>query len=53
MQAFVNTFWGFTKNAELGLEYVYGQWKSFSTSTSPELKGDMNRINMTLHYNFF
>jgi len=52
MQAFVNTFWGFTKNAELGLEYVYGQWKSFTNGT-PELKGDMNRINMTLHYNFY
>ena len=51
-QAFVNTFWGFTKNAELSLEYVWGQWKSFTNGT-PERQGDMNRINMTLHYNFY
>lgn len=52
-QAFVNTFWSFAKNAELGLEYVWGQWESFTGGGSQKLKGDMNRINMTLHYNFF
>jgi hypothetical protein len=58
-QAFVNTFWGFAKNAELGLEYVWGQWTSFKgDSATPvalqgEAKGIMNRVNMTLHYNFY
>jgi hypothetical protein len=53
MQAFVNTFWSFAKNAEFGVEYAYGQWKSFSTATSPELKGTQNRVNASFHYNFF
>jgi len=50
MQAFVNTFWSFAKNAEFGVEYAYGQWKSFG---SPEQKGTQNRLNATFHYNFF
>jgi hypothetical protein len=49
-QAFVNTFWSFAKNAEFGVEYGWGQWKSFG---SPALKGTMNRVNATFHYNFF
>jgi len=53
MQAFVNTFFGFAKNCEFGIEYVYGQWKSFSTPTSPQLKGTQNRVNFSFHYNFF
>ena len=54
VQAFVNTFWSFAKNAEFGIEYVYGQWKSFDADgTLPELKGTENRINASLHYNFF
>jgi len=53
MQLFVNSFWTFAKNAEFGLEYSYGQWKSFSTAASPELKGTQNRVTATLHYNFF
>ncbi len=52
-QAFVNTFWSFAKNAELGVEYAWGQWKSFSTATSPERKGNQNRVNVSFHYNFF
>jgi len=52
-QAFVNTFWSFAKNAEFGLEYVYGQWKSFTGGASPELKGTMNRVNASFHYNFY
>jgi hypothetical protein len=52
-QAFVNTFWSFAKNAEFGAEYVWGQWESFTGGGTPKLKGDMNRINATLHYNFF
>jgi hypothetical protein len=53
MQAFVNTFFTLTKTVEFGVEYEYGQWKSFSTAASPELKGTQNRITGTFHYNFF
>jgi DcaP outer membrane protein len=52
-QAFVNTFWGFAKNCEFGIELAWGQWKSFSTAASPELEGDQTRINASFHYNFF
>jgi hypothetical protein len=52
-QAFINTFYGLSKTVEIGLEYVYGEWKSFSTAASPELKGKENRINASFHYNFF
>jgi hypothetical protein len=48
----VNTFWGFAKNCEFGLEYAWGQWKSFTNGT-PELKGTENRVNASFHYNFF
>ncbi len=53
VQAFVNTFWTFAKNAEFGVEYGFGQWKSFTGGGTPELKGTENRINASFHYNFF
>lgn len=53
LQGFVNTFWTFAKNAEFGLEFAYGEWTSFSTATSPELKGHQYRVNSSFHYNFF
>jgi len=60
MQLFVNSFYGFAKNCEFGVEYVYGQWKSFSLppsptlpAGSPQLKGTQNRVNFSFHYNFF
>ena len=49
MQAFVNTFYGFAKNCELGVEYVFGQYKMNVTGD----KGTQNRINFSFHYNFF
>jgi hypothetical protein len=52
-QAFVNTFWSFAKNAEAGVEYAWGQRKTFSTPTLAAQKGDQSRINFTVHYNFF
>jgi len=51
-QGFVNTFWTFAKNAEFGLEFTYGIWKSFENGT-PELKGHEYRVNSSFHYNFF
>jgi hypothetical protein len=53
LQAFVNTFYSFAKNAEFGIEFAWGQWKSFSTATSPELQGNQYRVNSSFHYNFF
>lgn len=49
-QVFVNTFWSFTKNAEFGAEYAYGQWKSFGPNA---VKGTQNRVNASFHYNFY
>jgi hypothetical protein len=53
MQAFVNTFWSFTRTAAVGLEYSYGQWKSFSPGNTAERQGTQNRVTATFHYNFF
>jgi len=50
MQAFVNTFFTLTKTVEIGVEYEYGQWKSFG---SPDVTGTQNRITGTFHYNFY
>lgn len=49
-QAFVNTFFTLTKTVEFGVEYEWGQWKSFG---DPSVKGEQNRITGTFHYNFF
>jgi hypothetical protein len=53
VQAFLNTFWSVTKTTELGVEYVYGQWRSFTGGGTSELKGDENRVNVSMHYNFY
>ena len=53
LQGFVNTFWTFAKNAEFGIEFAGGQWKSFSDATHPEAKGTQYRVNSSFHYNFF
>jgi hypothetical protein len=50
IQAFGNVFWSFAKNAEFGVEYAYGQWKTFGPA---EVKGTQNRVNASFHYNFF
>lgn len=50
MQAFVNTFFTLTKTAEIGVEYAFGQWKSFGPN---EVKGTQNRLNASFHYNFY
>lgn len=52
IQVFANTFWTFAKNAEVGVEYAYGQWRSFENGT-PQEKGTQNRVNASFHYNFF
>lgn len=51
-QAFVNTFWTFAKNAEFGIEFVGGVWRSFENGT-PLLTGHQYRVNSSFHYNFF
>jgi hypothetical protein len=52
LQGFVNSFWTFAKNAEVGLEFAYGRWNSFENGT-PELVGHQYRINSSFHYNFY
>ncbi len=49
MQLFVNTFYGFAKNCEFGVEYAFGQFKMNTTGD----KGTQNRLNFSFHYNFF
>jgi hypothetical protein len=47
-QAFVNTFWRFAKNAEVGVEYAYGRRETFDGQT-----GKQDRVNCSFHYDFF
>jgi hypothetical protein len=47
-QAFVNTFYRFAKNAEVGVEYAYGLRTTFD-----ENEGQENRVNFSFHYDFF
>ena len=53
IQGFLNSFWTFAKNAELGVEYAIGQWSTFTGQGSSAIQGTQNRINATLHYNFY
>jgi hypothetical protein len=53
LQGFVNTFWSFAKNAEFGIEFTAGQWKSFVPAGATEQKGEQYRVNSSFHYNFF
>ncbi|WP_395835479.1 DcaP family trimeric outer membrane transporter [Cystobacter fuscus] len=47
-QLFVNTFWKFTKNTEVGLEYTYGKRTTFG----PE-KGTMHRVNALARFSLY
>ena len=47
-QVFVNTFWAFEKNAELGLEYAWGKRTTFNNEV-----GTQNRINASVRYSFY
>jgi hypothetical protein len=47
-QGFVNTFWGVTKNVEVGVEYAYGRRYTFADE-----KGTQHRLNANVHYNFY
>ena len=47
-QLFVNTFYGITKNAEVGLEYEYGRRHTFGNHT-----GNEDRITANATYKFF
>jgi hypothetical protein len=47
-QAFVNTFYRFAKNAEVGVEYAYGLRTTFDAN-----EGQENRVNFSFHYDFF
>jgi hypothetical protein len=47
-QLFVNTFWKFTKNAEVGLEYTYGKRSTFG----PE-RGTQHRVNALARFTLY
>ncbi len=47
-QAFVNTFYSFAPTAAVGLEYGWGQRRTWNGD-----KGTQNRLTATFHYNFF
>lgn len=51
VQVFGNTFWTFAKNAEVGVEYAFGQWENFDSSNLDT--GTQHRLNASFHYNFF
>jgi hypothetical protein len=52
IQLFVNSFYSVAKNVDVGVEYAFGQWRSFTNGT-PELKGTQHRVNASFHYNFY
>jgi hypothetical protein len=47
-QLFVNSFWKFTKNTEVGLEYTYGRRVTFG----PE-RGTQHRVNALARFSFY
>lgn len=47
-QVYLNTFWAFEKNAELGLEYAWGKRTTFNDEV-----GTQQRINATVRYSFY
>jgi hypothetical protein len=51
-QLFVNSFFNITKTSSFGVEYAFGQWKSFTNGT-PELKGTQHRLNASFHTSFY
>ncbi|HAV5631232.1 TPA: hypothetical protein JI145_20385, partial [Acinetobacter baumannii] len=51
-QTWVNTFYSPLKPVSFGMEYVYGERKTFNTDTSDSQKGKDNRINVVASYNF-
>lgn len=52
LQGFVNTFYAPTKTLEVGLEYEFGQWRSFTNGT-PLQRGTQHRLSASFHANFF
>lgn len=52
-QLFINTFWAFEKNAQLGLEYAWGKRHTFGPSGGSEETGTQSRVNATVHYDFY
>jgi outer membrane DcaP-like protein len=48
-QVFANTFWTFAKNAEVGVEYIFGRRHTFGD----DQQGTQHRLSTSFHYNFF
>jgi len=47
-QVYLNTFWAFEKNAELGVEYAWGKRTTFNDEV-----GTQQRVNATVRYSFY
>ncbi|HYO52866.1 DcaP family trimeric outer membrane transporter [Archangium sp.] len=47
-QLYVNTFWKFTKNTEIGLEYAYGKRSTFGPET-----GTQHRVNALARFSLY
>jgi hypothetical protein len=47
-EAMINTFWTVAKNADVGIEYAYGQRTTFAGD-----HGTQNRLNATVRYSLF
>lgn len=45
---YANIFWGFAKNAEVGVEYAWGKRETFN-----EWDATASRVNVMFQYNFF
>ncbi len=52
-EGFANVIWGIAKNTELGLEYSWGNRKTYTdTTTGIAYSGSRSRIQGSLQYNF-
>jgi len=51
-EGFMNVIWGFAKNAEVGLEYSWGERETYPTLAGTTLSGKRSRIGTSLHYAF-
>lgn len=52
VQGFVNTYYAPTRTLDFGLEYEFGQWRSFTNGTPLE-KGTQHRVTAAVHANFY
>jgi hypothetical protein len=52
IQAFANVYYSPIKTMNVGLEYEFGRWRSFTNGT-PEQRGTQNRVSAAFNYSFW